>query len=291
MHLLLPLLASVLFVCALILVKRASLAGVGPVTVLFLANEFSAIAFSTLWVFGGAGQSWTLLWQPAVIALLFIFGLVFTFLAVEGGDASIATPIFGVKVVIVAVFLTVAGVEQLPAAVWYAAALATFGIGLIQWTGRGHPRRVLFTILLALSAATSYATFDVLVQQWAPPWGAGRFLPIVYWMVGLLSLVLIPWVEWSKLRDPRIRRFLLPGTLLIALQAICIVVAISVFGDAARVNVVYALRGLWGVTLAWAAAKRWGGAESELPRGVLLTRLVGACLLTAAVTLVILSDR
>jgi hypothetical protein len=256
-----------------------------------LANGFSAIAFSSLWILGGTPQSWTLFWQPAVIAMLFILGLIFTFLAVERGEVSIATPVFGVKVVFVALLLTVSGEEQLPAAVWYAAALATVGIGLIQWTGRGHRRRVVFTILLALSAATSYATFDVLVQRWSPPWGAGRFLPIVYWIVGLLSLFLIPWVEWSKLRDRKIRRFLLPGVLLIALQAICIVFTISFFGDAARVNVVYSLRGLWSVALVWAVARIWGGAESELPRKVLLTRLAGAGLLTAAVTFVIVSRR
>jgi drug/metabolite transporter (DMT)-like permease len=169
-----------------------------------------------------------LLWQPAVIAMLFILGLIFTFLAVERGEVSIATPVFGIKVVFVALLLTVFGEEQLPAAVWYAAALATVGIGLIQWT---------------------------------------------------------------KLRDHKIQRFLLPGVLLIALQAICIVFTISFFGNAARVNVVYSLRGLWSVALAWAVAKIWGGAESDLPRKVLLTRLAGACLLTAAVTLVIVSRR
>ena len=159
---------------------------------------------------------------------------------------SIATPVFGVKVVFVAFLLTFVGHQRLPTGVWIAAALATLGIALIQWTGRGHPQRVIFTVLLALSAASCYATFDVLVQHWAPLWGAGRFLPIVYWMVGFVSLALIPWVDWPKLFDPKLRSFFLFGSLLIALQAVCIVVAVGVYGDAARVNVVYALRGLVG---------------------------------------------
>ncbi len=289
MHLLLPLAASLLFVCGLILVKRASTLGVGQITILFFANEFSAIAFSTLWVFGGSVQGWSLLWQPAAIAALFMLGLTFTFLAIQRGDVSIATPVFGIKVVFVAVLLTFVCGERLPIAVWYAAVLATAGIALIQWTGRHHPRRAVFTILFAVSAATSYATFDVLVQSWAPSWGAGRFLPIVYWIVGLLSLGMIPWVQWSKLRQPEVRRCLLAGAILIALQSVCIVLAISVFGDAARVNVIYALRGLWGVGLAWLVARIWGGAEAELGRSVLLTRLAGAGLLTIAVVLAILS--
>ena len=233
MHLLLPLLASILFVCGLILIKRAG-AGAGQVTTLFIANEFTAAAFSLLWWLGGPGQPWTMLWQPTVIAVLFMLGLMFTFLAIEGGDISIAAPLFGSKVLIVALLLTVIDEEELPPTVWLAAILATAGIGLIQWTGRHHPRRVVFTILLALSAATTYAMFDVLVQRWAPAWGAGRFLPIVFWIVGLLSLGMLPWVEWSKLRKRNVRRYLLPGATMIALQSICIVLTVAAFGDAAR---------------------------------------------------------
>tara|TARA_R110002049_G_scaffold2750_9_gene22360 strand:- start:28615 stop:29490 length:876 start_codon:yes stop_codon:yes gene_type:complete len=291
MHLLLPLLASLLFVCGLILVKRTNAAGAGPVTTLFLTNIFSAIAFSFLWVMGGPGQPWQMLWQPLVIALLFMCGLVFTYAAIQLGDVSIATPVFGVKVVLVALLLTLVGRQQLPVGVWYAAGLATVGIALIQWTGRGHPHRVVFTVLLALSAASCFATFDVLVQRWAPQWGAGRFLPIVYWIVGVLSLPMIRWVDWAKLSDPKLRWYFIFGSLLVALQALCIVVAVGVFGDAARVNVVYALRGLWGVGLAWAVARIWGGAERELGSRVMLTRAAGAAVLTAAVVLAILSGK
>ena len=81
----------------------------------------------------------------------------------------------------------------------------------------------------------------------------------------------------------------LAGSLLIAMQAICIVVAVGVFGDAARVNVVYALRGLWGVALAWLAARKWGGAEAEHSRETMLFRVAGATVLTTAVILAIVA--
>lgn len=287
MHLLLPLLASLLFVAGLIFMKRAGAAGVGTATTLFVSNQCTAVCFSTLWLFGGDGQPWLMLWQPAIIAFLYILGLLLTFSAINCGDVSIATPVFGVKVLLVAILLTFVGDKPLATSVWYAAALATFGIAMIQWTGRSNPKRVVTTIVLAISAATSYATFDVLVQRWAPAWGAGRFLPISFWFVALFSLGLIPWIDLGSLRKPEIAANLWPGSVLLALQAICIVFTLSVFGDAARVNVVYALRGLWGVTLAWWVAKRWGGNEESLSRGVLLTRLSGAALLTLAVALAI----
>ena len=108
-------------------------------------------------------------------------------------------------------------------------------------------------------------------------------------MVGLASVAMLPWVSWSNLRHEHVVRPLLSGCVLIAMQAICIVAAVAIFGDAARVNVVYALRGLWGVLLAWIVARIWGGAERDHPRNVMLTRAAGAIVLTFAVILVILS--
>ena len=290
MHLLLPLFASLLFVGALIFMKRAGESGASPLTILCVSNLGSGVIFSIFWVLGGTFRGWELIWQPAIIAALFVLGLAFTFAAIEKGDVSIATPIFGVKVVFVAFLVTLMGLQDLPTSVWQAAIMATVGIGLIQWTGRGETHHVTLTISLALCAAVSYALFDVLVQRWAPAWGVGRFLPIVYWVVGLSSLPLLPGLPWKTIRKKKIMVPLLVGALLISLQAICIVSTLAIFGDAARVNVVYSLRGLWGVLLAWAVAKKWGGAEAEHTRGTMMSRLVGAVILAAAVTLVVLSE-
>ena len=290
MHLILPLMASFLFVGALIFMKRAGEAGANSLTILCVSNLGSGVIFSIFWFLGGTFRGWHEIWQPAIIAMLFVLGLAFTFAAIEKGDVSIATPIFGVKVVFVAFLVTLLGLQDLPPSVWQATVLATVGIGLIQWTGRSESHRVTLTVSLALAAALSYATFDVLVQRWAPAWGIGRFLPIVYWMVGLSSLPLLPKIPWRNLRNPKILLPLSTGAILISMQAICIVSALAVFGDAARVNVVYSLRGLWGVLLAWAVAKRWGGSESNHSKGIMLTRLAGAAILAAAVALVILSE-
>ena len=288
-HLLLPLAASILFVCGLIFIKRTSEHDIRPISVMFLTNFASAISFSFLWALGGDDIQYNLLWQPTIVAGLFMTGLILTFTAVDKGDVSIATPIFGTKVIFVAILLAFLVGESLPLAVWMAAMLATLGIGMIQWTGRQEPKRVLTTIAFALGAATSYALYDCLVQRWTPKWGTGRFLPIVFWIVGIMSLTMIPWVQWSKIKTAPVAKLIIPGATLVALQAICITCAIGIFGDAARVNVVYSLRGLWGVGLAWIAALIWGGAEAHMSRAVMQMRLAGASLLTAAVVLAILA--
>jgi hypothetical protein len=67
-----------------------------------------------------------------------------------------------------------------------------------------------------------------------------------------------------------------------------IVVTIGTFGDAARVNIVYTLRGLWGVVLAWLLAKRFGIPEASHGGRIMLWRLSGAALLVSAVAIAIM---
>ncbi|MCG6154994.1 DMT family transporter [Rubinisphaera margarita] len=285
-HLLLPLTASLLFVAGLIFVKRTTVAGINPWTVAFLSNQFAALFFTCFWFVGGTMQPLSMLWQPAIVAALYTMGLSFTFLAIERGDVSVATPVFGVKVLFVAVLVTFLTASQLSLTMWLAAALAVLGIAMIQWTSPGGNRRkLLLAIGFALCAAMSFAHFDVLVQKWAPQWGIGRFLPIVYWMVALMSVVFLRHFQPHALKDAAVRPALLIGSALIGMQAIFIVSTLSIFGDATRVNIVYATRGLWGVLFAWASAKIWGGAEATVPVHLMLVRVAGAVVLTTAVIL------
>ena len=183
MHLILPLLASLLFVCGLIVIKRAGAAGVSSVTTVFCTNVAAAFAFSFVWFMGGDGVRWELWWQPLIIAKLFVFGLGFTFVAIERGDVSLATPIFGVRVVFVALLLTATGEQDCLAGV-VGGRLATLGIGLIQWTGEGNRHHVILTVCLSLAAAVCYATLTFLFSD-GLHLGAGRFLPHVYWIRAL----------------------------------------------------------------------------------------------------------
>ena len=291
LHLFFPLTASILSVCGLLLIKRASEQGIRSWTVTFFANQWAALVFSCFWFLGGQQQPVTMLWQPAVIAGLYIVGQVFTFLAIERGDVSVATPVLGIKVIVVALMVARGVGQHVPTTVWLAAMMSTCGIALVQWTGApvGQRKRVTMTVTLAVASACSFALFDVLVQTWSPAWGTGRILPYVFWFVAVFSLVFWPAVQIAPLADKRIRRPLMTGTLLIAMQAIFIVFALSRYGDAPRINVVYALRGLWGVLFAWAVALKWGGNEAHLPARVMVSRLLGAVLLTAAVMMVIFS--
>lgn len=301
LHLLLPLTASVVFVFGLMLVKRASDQGANQWTVTFFANMLAWLLFSNYlwlgdWTPAESSESTSfaltqftaLAWQPATIAVLFILGQVFTFSAISLGDVSLATPVFSVKVVLVAILVTVVAGEHLTWVVWVCAFMATAGIVLVQF---GDKRKkggsVGLTIALALLAACSFATHDLLVQRWSPAWPTALFLPTMFTVVAVLSLGILPFMGNPFRLKRSALLFLIAGAFCIAVQAICIVSSLSLFGDAARVNIVYALRGLWGVLLAFLLARQFKSHEAEVTRRVMTMRIIGAALLTVAVMLAI----
>lgn len=314
LHLLFPLLASLLFVCGLLFLKRATQGGTNPWTLTLVANVWASLLFSVFWFSSDAPVPWNLLWQPALVSLFYMTGQIGTFWAIQNGDVSIAAPLFGIKVLLVAVMSTLIGGTALPTAIWAAALLATVGIALVQASGSktgpqsnrsetkeppsdaSHSaavkKRIWLTIIGASGASLSFAIFDVLVQKFcASPtaiWSKSQFLPFMFWSVGIASVIFIPQFQRSKWQVPEIRRSLILGGLLIALQAMCIIFTISTFGDAARVNVVYSARGVWGVLLAWATAMIWGGSEAHLSQKTMLGRLTGALLITTSVVIAII---
>lgn len=288
LHLLLPLASSLMLVLGLLVVKRATLRGVSAWTAAFLSNLWAAVLLSPLLLTQTIEPSLSLLWQPVLVSLLYITGQLLTFLAVEHGDVSVATPVFSVKVLLVAVFLILVLGETIHASVWIAAVFAVSGVILVQRSNRGgHHGNVLPTILIALAAATSFSLCDVLIQWFAPIWGANTFLPLVFLSAGCLSIVMVPVIDRPRQIQPDARLPLLAGSLLVALNASVLVFTLARFGDAARVNIVYALRGPFGVLLAWLLARRLQTSELQLPRNVMVSRMAGALLVMVAVVIVI----
>ena len=59
------------------------------------------------WLLGGTIPEFSLWWQPVVAGALFFAGQVFTLLALTTGDVSVATPVLGLKIVLVALLSVV----------------------------------------------------------------------------------------------------------------------------------------------------------------------------------------
>jgi len=288
-HLLLPLGSSVGFVIGALLLKRSAAFGVGLWRTTFVANLAVGICLAPFWLLGG-GPGGGALWHPLLTGGIFFIGQVATFLAIERGDVSVATPVMGIKIILVALISALLLPDPVPLKWWCAAALSTTAIVLLNRQPRGvvSHRRIGSTIVAALVAALAFASCDVLLQKWAPAWGVGRYLPLMFGFVAVLSFGLIP-VFSAPLRA--VGRpawpWLLGGAFMLAVQAAGIGYTIGRFGDVTAVNIVYSSRGLWSVLAVWWIGHWFHNDEQTLGGAVLRLRLWGAALMLAAIGLVL----
>lgn len=246
-----------------------------------------AFVFPALAFMGGTMQPVSLLWQPAIIGALFLAGQLFTLLAVARGDVSVAMPVLGVKILIVPALAPFFVEEELSARVWIAAAIAVVGIGFVQARDKSIERsKILASVGYALLAACSMTLFDLLIQRWAPAWGAGYFLPIALGFAAIFSSAFVRLADRpSELRQKGVGRLLVVAGALMAIQAIGMTVTLGLFGDATRVNIVYSLRGLWGVLLTWVLARKLSDSESTAGNRTMTMRLIGAVLIGVSVAI------
>ncbi len=283
------LLAALLYAAGTLVVKRAADLGVGVWRTAFVANLMTALFFQPLWLLGGT-VLWSLWWQPVILALAFVVGQWLTYISLEQGDVSVATPVLGIKILLVAVLVSAWVGEALRWQLWLAAVLATLGIALLNRSGAHHPhRRVGRTIITAGLAAFSFTVFDVLTQQWTPVWGGlGRILPLTLAVSSVLSLAFILRFRAPLRAIPRTTwPWLLGGTALIGLQSLGFVSTVAHWGQVTAVNVVYSSRGLWTVALVWLFGHWVHSRERALGREVLGWRLAGAVCMMLAIMLVL----
>ncbi len=284
--LLLPMISALLWVLGALQLKRAIELGVGAWRATFASNLAVAAFFMLLIPYGGTVH-WELWWQPAGTAALFMVGQVLSYLALQQGDVSIAAPVLGTKIVIVAISTTLLIANDVAPLMWVAALLSSLAIALLNRVKSANHHHVGRTIVLAGISATMYAVFDVLVQKWSPHWGTGRFLPVLMACLAAYSLLLIPTFRGSHRDIPRKAWLsLLGGATATGFQAVLFGLTISQYGNATAANVVYSSRGLWSVILVWLIGDWFGNREQNLGADVLRWRLAGAALMTTAIALV-----
>lgn len=286
---LLPLIAGACYAAATLLIKRAADLGVGVWRTAFVANLIGGLVYQPLWLLGGTWQP-GLWWQPVIVGALFTAGQWLAFVSIDRGDVSVATPVLGLKLLFVAVLVTVVAGEVLSWKLWLAALLATAGIGLLNRQG-GHPahHHVGRTIFTAASAAAVFAVFDLLVQRWSAAWGVGRFIPLAMAVSAVTSFAFVPMFRAPLTAIPRASwAWLLPGALVLGVQSIGFVYTVAHWRQAAMANVLYSSRGLWSVTLVWLIGHWFKSREQHLGRAVLFWRLAGAALMMSAIVLVMI---
>jgi drug/metabolite transporter (DMT)-like permease len=299
LYLLLPLVSAIVYVIGALLLKRASDLGADIWRTTRIINYTSALVAAPLWMLGGTIPASALWWQPPVAAVLFFTGQIFTLLALNTGDVSVATPVLGLKILLVALLTSVLLGDPIGTRLWTAAALSSAAIALLNLSPGHSHTRVRTTILLAALGATSYACFDVVVQKWSLAWGTGRFLPITMACAAVYSIPLKrfePARTFIEVRrpgplDPAYTTWLSAGVVCFAVQGLMFISSVSLYRQVTSANILYSSRGLWSVVAVWAIGHWFSNREQHLGARVLVWRFVGAILLMAAILMVLLDYR
>jgi drug/metabolite transporter (DMT)-like permease len=287
-HIFLPLFSAIVYVVAALLLKRASDLGADVWRSTRIINYTQALMAVPFWLLGGTIPGLSLWWQPVVAGALFFAGQVFTLLALTTGDVSVATPVLGLKIVLVALLSVVLVGDPVGVRLWTAAALSSVAITLLNLSPGHSHRRVARTIVLAALGAAAYASFDVLVQKFSPVWGTGRFLPLAMAFGAAYSLAL-PTGRAEIDRESRpYSRWLAAGATCFAIQGLMFMSAVSIYRQVTSANVLYSSRGLWSVVGVWAVGHWFTNREQHLGARVLAWRLIGAILLLAAIVMALL---
>jgi len=291
LYLLLPFAAAFVFGLGNVLQKRAFQEGAGVLPTFVLNNLVLGAAFLPMLALSHTAIPWTRLWQPLTAGSAFFLGSIVGLIALQRGDVSLVTPLLGTKVILVAAISALVFQRPLGAGLIAAAGLTTAGVFLMGATEWHPDRRLGESTLLAVLCSLSFAVCDTLIQQWAAPFGVRTFIPLLFGTLAVLATGLLAWQGRPAFRVPRAaRKWMAAAALATVTQAVLITLAIALWRDATGVNVVYALRGLWGLGIVWVVGHWFGNTERHHAGGrAMATRLAGALLILTAVLIAIFS--
>lgn len=290
-YLLLPFLGAFIYALGNMFQKRAFHEGAGVMSAFALNNLVLGLAFLPLLVWSSDTIPRGLLWQPLVAGTVFFVGSILGLLALRVGDVSLVTPLLGTKVILVAALSAVVFHRELHPGQSMAAGLTTLGVFVMGLTDF-HPRRRLgITTALTVACSLCFAVCDTLIQQWAGAFGIGNFVPLLFGTLALLAVGIVAWYGRELLRVPATAwKWLAAASGATVVQAMLITFSIAVWRDATGVNVIYALRGLWGFALVWVVGHWFGNTERRDAGGrAMAFRLAGALLILGAVLLAVLA--
>ncbi len=288
--LLLPLAAAMLYPLGSIFLKRAMELGSGPMRAVVVGNLILCLCFGLRAIGATGPPDWSQIGWPILTGVAFFLGQVLTIAAIRAGDVSVQAPLMGTKVVFVALYSFFLKPDEVPPLLWVASGLTAVAVFLIGGASLAALRAAGKTILFALASCAFFGLSDTLMGYRSQAFGAEWFLVAVAVTFGALSFLLVPFCKgrFQDIPKPAWKGLILGG-LAIGGQALILNIALTGFGHATAINVVYSSRGLWGVVLVWFVGAWLGNFERrDAGPAVMRRRFLGSLLLCGAIALVFL---
>ena len=288
LYLLLPLISAITYTFAAMLFKKVMESGGNIWYINFLSNIGTCILAIPFFLMGSQTPGQVDYLKPLFTSVIFIAGQTFSLLSLKNGDVSVATPLLGAKVIMVAFFTVMLLGIPVPVLWWVASVLAVIALALLRGNSEKSKKSFVPTVVYSLLCSVCFALCDIYIQKWAPLFGADRYISIMFFMIAALSIGFIPMFRKTRMLFPApVSWWLVASIVFISIQGITMAIALSRFGNATAMNIVFSSRGMWSVLFIWWFGKFLGNEERLLGRRVFWERLSGAVLILAAIILVI----
>jgi drug/metabolite transporter (DMT)-like permease len=287
LYLLLPLFSAIAYTFAAMLFKKVLESGGNIWYINFLSNIGTFILAIPFFLLGSQTPGHVDYLKPLFTSVIFIAGQMFSLLSLKYGDVTVATPLLGAKVIMVAFFTVMLLGIPVPVLWWVASVLAVVALALLRGNTEKSKKSFLPTVVFSLLCSLCFALCDIYIQKWAPGFGANRFISIMFFMVAVISIGFVPMFRRRTIKfTTPFSRWLAISIVCISAQSVAMGVALSRFGNATAMNIVFSSRGMWSVLFIWWFGKFLGNEERLLGRKVFWERLAGAVLILAAIVLV-----
>ncbi|HUI93115.1 MAG TPA: DMT family transporter [Chitinivibrionales bacterium] len=287
LYLTLPLLSAITYTLAAMLFKKVMEHGGNIWYINFLSNIGTFLIAVPFFIMGINAPGHMDYAKPLFTSVIFIAGQTFSLLSLKCGDVSVATPLLGAKVIMVAFFTVMLLGIPVPVLWWVASALAVIALALLRGNSEKSKKGFVPTMTYSLLCSICFALCDIYIQKWAPGFGADRYISVMFFIVAVLSLGFYPMFRKTRMLFPSpVSWWLIASIVFISIQGVAMAVALSRFGNATAMNIVFSSRGMWSVLFIWWFGKFLGNEERLLGRKVFWERLSGAVLILAAIVLV-----
>jgi drug/metabolite transporter (DMT)-like permease len=288
-YIILPLVGAVVYTVAAMLFKKLLDNGANLWYINFLSNIVTCLFMLPVYFMGHHTNGQVPYVPGLIISFFFIAGQAFSLIALKCGDVSVATPLLGTKVLMVAFFTIVLLGIPVPLLWWIASILAVVALLLLRGQDENSKKSFVPTVVFSLLCALGFALSDIYIQKWAPVYGPDRLIFIVFIMIALMSFCFIPFFHKTKLLfNAPVSLWLALSIVCIALQSVLVAIALSRFGNATAVNIAFSSRGMWSVLFIWLFGGLIGNKEHLLGKKIFWQRLAGSALILLAIALVVI---
>lgn len=265
------------------MVQRASRLGARLPVVLGCANLLTFVVFALYLKpdFSAPFQRYDAL--AILNGFLFFWGQWFSIQSVRHGDLVVHSSALGFKVLLVATFSALVGLEKAGVGLLGGAVLATLAVYLVAGATVERLKANRVTLWLTLLACVFFATNDFLTGWKSYETGGARWLMIMMATSGLLSVGMLV-LRWRDVRvtfGKAVTALPVIGAgITLGVQALLVNLAFSWFREPALSNIAYSTRGVMAVVFVWVIVKK-----CREPLGA--RQLIGAIMMVIALALVL----